>query len=53
MTNESDLYLIKRSELTSSKVMLNFFRQSRMLPFRLQTDEAAVAQRDVLHDPSV
>ena len=52
-TNESDLYLIKRSELTSSKVMLNFLRQSHTLPFRLRTDEVAVAQRDVLHDPSI
>ena len=52
-TNESDLYLIKRTELTSSRVMLNFLYQSRTLPFQLRTDEVAVAQRDVLHGPSI
>ena len=53
MTNESNLYLIKRSELTSSKVMLNFLCQSCTLPFQLRTDEVAVVQHDFLHDPSI
>ena len=33
--------------------MLNFLHQSRTLPFRLRTDEVAIAQCDVLHNPSI
>ena len=42
-----------REELTASKILLDFLRQTRMLPFRLRLNAVAIAQRDVLHDPSI
>ena len=43
----------KCTELTPRVTFANFLRQSRTLPFKFRTDQVAVAQRDVLHDPSV
>ena len=42
-----------REELTASKTLLDFLCQTHMLPFRLRSNAVAIAQRDVLHDPSI
>ena len=47
------LYYKKQIELTPPKVLSNFLCQSRTLPFKFRSDEVAVAQCNVLHDPSV
>ena len=51
--NQRVLYYKKRIELTPPKVLSNFLRQSRTLPFKFRSDKVPVAQCDVLHDPSV
>ena len=47
------LYMRKRTELTPRVTCANFLHQSHTLPFKFRTDQVAVAQRDVLYDPSV
>ena len=45
--------LRKGVELTASKTLLDFPRQTCTLPFRLRSDAVAIAQWDMLHDPSI